>query len=471
MKRRDRAAFRGAPEQPKWATEDDKWAQAVKEGSSSVAIHNPGRAPAASFAAMRFKGQFHGKLAGAMRQGAGGSRTTSQQHSRLTEQKATQFAPKRTEAVRAVEADRALAGPDAFRQSEVVDLAKLPARGGAEGKPLRTRDECGRTKNFVAFRRGPSRAESDPSLPQQRPPGDSREPSLVLGDVGKDPRARRAGLAEMDGVPARKMTRAAADGQFASTGNVASEVFRSGRRKTPLELRDRETLKEARESSRDPGPRIEPMAGASRSISAPPEPGGVMVATGSHAGFSEPLVVVASAASHFWADTESDTMPHDAPAAGLSDGVRTATIGPQQASGMRVDGHTAVLRQVNDALDRLRDGQVELRLDPEELGRVRFRMSHGDSGLVLHIAADRPETLDLLRRHAEQLSAYLSEMGYDTASFSFGSDQQQMGDHGDRDLEAASVARREDCEDEHGAGIAELSGMPGVPSDGLDLKL
>ncbi len=71
--------------------------------------------------------------------------------------------------------------------------------------------------------------------------------------------------------------------------------------------------------------------------------------------------------------------------------------------------------------------QVELRLDPPELGSVRFQLDQRSSDLVVTIIAERPETLDLMRRHSEQLLADLRQAGFAGASLHFGTSQGQGG--------------------------------------------
>jgi flagellar hook-length control protein FliK len=74
--------------------------------------------------------------------------------------------------------------------------------------------------------------------------------------------------------------------------------------------------------------------------------------------------------------------------------------------------------------------QVELRLDPPELGSVRFQIDQRSADLVVHIIAERPETLDLMRRHSEQLLADLRQAGFAGASLNFGTSQGQGGQGG-----------------------------------------
>lgn len=65
--------------------------------------------------------------------------------------------------------------------------------------------------------------------------------------------------------------------------------------------------------------------------------------------------------------------------------------------------------------------RIELVLTPEDLGRIRFDLTPGRDGLQVTLAAERPETLDLLRRHAGDLLAELEAAGYGGATLNFGS--------------------------------------------------
>lgn len=77
-------------------------------------------------------------------------------------------------------------------------------------------------------------------------------------------------------------------------------------------------------------------------------------------------------------------------------------------------------------------GPVTVTLSPEELGILRFEM-HG-RGEAIHVAlvVERPETLDLLRRHAEQLAGEFRQAGFAGASFSFSGGQAGAGGGAER---------------------------------------
>ncbi|MGR3514789.1 MAG: flagellar hook-length control protein FliK [Paracoccaceae bacterium] len=90
----------------------------------------------------------------------------------------------------------------------------------------------------------------------------------------------------------------------------------------------------------------------------------------------------------------------------------------------------SVVNQVMQQFTRVSgDNSVELRLHPEELGRVRLTMLPTETGMSIQISADRNETLDLLRRNIEMLANDLKREGFQDMSFSFGSD---MADDTDR---------------------------------------
>jgi len=63
--------------------------------------------------------------------------------------------------------------------------------------------------------------------------------------------------------------------------------------------------------------------------------------------------------------------------------------------------------------------RVELRLDPPELGRVQIDIRFDDGAAAASISAERPETLELLRRHADALQRELTSAGFTGANVAF----------------------------------------------------
>lgn len=130
------------------------------------------------------------------------------------------------------------------------------------------------------------------------------------------------------------------------------------------------------------------------------------------------------------------------------------------------------IRHIAETTRHLDRGTIEITLSPEELGHVRLTVkSHDITGTTVVLQADRPETLDLMRRHVELLAQDMRDFGYRELTFAF-----QDRRPGDR--EAPSVEGDRD----DGAGGSSASGkVPGgtltaasrpVIQDGrLDIRL
>lgn len=126
---------------------------------------------------------------------------------------------------------------------------------------------------------------------------------------------------------------------------------------------------------------------------------------------------------------KASAAPLEAFALGRSDGPAApqSTTIPATA---RADLAGHVARQIADVAHHMPARPVEITLSPEELGRVRLTVSTHESGIVLNIVAERPETVDLLRRHIGQLGQQFQSLGYESIAFSFsdGGDA-QTSDH------------------------------------------
>lgn len=87
---------------------------------------------------------------------------------------------------------------------------------------------------------------------------------------------------------------------------------------------------------------------------------------------------------------------------------------------LRTDMMPQITRQMAEALPLAAQRPVEIALSPAELGRVRMSVSADDGSIVVSILAERPETLDLMRRHIDQLGSTFRSMGYEQITFAFG---------------------------------------------------
>ncbi|MBM9596110.1 flagellar hook-length control protein FliK [Roseitranquillus sediminis] len=131
----------------------------------------------------------------------------------------------------------------------------------------------------------------------------------------------------------------------------------------------------------------------------------------------------------------------------------------------RAEAPRPVMQQLAEAARLLRDGPVELTLKPEELGTVRMTLEASDGAMTMVVAADRPETLDLLRRHIDQLAQELRSLGFENLSFSFSSERQQQARESavpDPGTETAAPLAAPDAAPQPQAGDATA---------GLDLRL
>ena len=66
------------------------------------------------------------------------------------------------------------------------------------------------------------------------------------------------------------------------------------------------------------------------------------------------------------------------------------------------------------------DAPADLTLNPEELGRLRFEMTQSGDTIRVVLTVERADTLDLLRRNADQLMAEFKQAGFTGTTLSFG---------------------------------------------------
>ncbi|WP_074644400.1 flagellar hook-length control protein FliK [Celeribacter baekdonensis] len=140
----------------------------------------------------------------------------------------------------------------------------------------------------------------------------------------------------------------------------------------------------------------------------------------------------------------------------------------------KADLPTRVAMQLADAARQLPDRPVEITLSPEELGKVRLSFQLSENGAMhVVIAAERAETLDLLRRNIDSLMTEFRDLGYENSGFSFQSfDQGSQG--GDQQKFDSS----------EGTSAESLNAMPPAPNpqiqpvrlsldatSGMDLRL
>lgn len=114
-----------------------------------------------------------------------------------------------------------------------------------------------------------------------------------------------------------------------------------------------------------------------------------------------------------------------------------------ESAAMRVEPVTrSVITQLVQAARATPDGMVEVRLSPEELGRVRLSMTTMENGMNVMVMTERPETLDLIRRNIELLAADLEGQGFQNLNFSFNGE----GAHDDPNEPTTRNGKSEDAD-------------------------
>lgn len=143
------------------------------------------------------------------------------------------------------------------------------------------------------------------------------------------------------------------------------------------------------------------------------------------------------------------------------------------ASSFRAETPRHVAQQLAEAVATAGKRNVDVSLNPRELGHVNMRVTTTDVGVTVVINAERPETEDLMRRHIQDLAREFKDMGFSDISFQFGSDAQtgQSGE-GETSGDAGGAGLK-------GEGDAVEEGQPDLPlsqhlniaADGLDMRI
>lgn len=156
---------------------------------------------------------------------------------------------------------------------------------------------------------------------------------------------------------------------------------------------------------------------------------------------------------------------HTSPSAMLLGAQQTAQ--PALASPQTLPA--AVPAQLMQHTTAAQSGGVEVLLQPAELGHVKFQMQQQGDTVRVVLTAERAETLDMLRRHADQLLQEFRQAGFSQASLSFGQWGQQQ-------KSTAAPPERPALFDENVAEAAAAPRHPPSPAaaisgQGLNLRL
>ncbi|OUS33731.1 hypothetical protein A9Q94_18470 [Rhodobacterales bacterium 56_14_T64] len=118
--------------------------------------------------------------------------------------------------------------------------------------------------------------------------------------------------------------------------------------------------------------------------------------------------------------------------AGLSQLLTEAVMSPGTTH--RPETPRLIAVQLAEALATKGERNIDVALNPEELGRVKMRVTTTDTSVIVTITTERPETGDLMRRHINELSEEFRRMGFEDISFEFSGEGMsgQMGNGGEQ---------------------------------------
>ncbi len=290
----------------------------------------------------------------------------------------------------------------------------------------------------------PARAEPAPERPTEAAPSSE---SISKAESPGAPQASDAepAPAGMSAEPAEKPTGEPIPAVTAPTATTPPAPAALGGAEADATTEIPDATTPAPEASRGTAAdRAAPISGTPPISTAPP-PGGAAVAAadGASPGSEALPASEKSEASRPELAKVATTAPTDAdntaPAA-MSGGVSSAPAGaaapfgfqaalaatsgpeaawrPASAHPAQVADPRAVLAQITVAAREAPEdrSRIEIRLDPAELGRVQISLTETEHGLRASVSAERPETLELLRRHSETLTRELSSAGYGSVS-------------------------------------------------------
>ncbi len=137
----------------------------------------------------------------------------------------------------------------------------------------------------------------------------------------------------------------------------------------------------------------------------------------------------------------------------MADGQEAITLSKPASQPLQVDVQTSMNRtdtqtgqilrpvpvpeQITVAVGQAKDaGRIEMRLDPPDLGKVQIQLNTSEDGVRAVIMAEKTETQDLLRRHAELLSRDLRESGFEGIELEFADSSGMTGQEAGEEMMA-----------------------------------
>ena len=275
---------------------------------------------------------------------------------------------------------------------------KLPEQSAATSAVTRAQD--------AAIRRSEMRAAAAGSAPVTQTSGPD-ETTLAEGAAADE--------AAVD--DATETSQSTANAKSASSGEAQAAAAASQSRGTPStepgrraegrarEARDAQAVVSGNASPANTAPK--PTTAAAAQISAVQQAFAAQMLAGDASGAGAGLGGEAQLLS-------ADLTP-DLP--GLSQLLTEAVVQPGTVH--RPETPRLVAVQLAQAFFAKGERNVDVALNPEELGRVKMRVSTSETGITVVIQTERAETGDLMRRHIHELADEFRKMGFENVSFEF----------------------------------------------------
>ncbi|WP_168797823.1 flagellar hook-length control protein FliK [Aliishimia ponticola] len=115
-------------------------------------------------------------------------------------------------------------------------------------------------------------------------------------------------------------------------------------------------------------------------------------------------------------DGDLETLRFDSPTSSASQ----TSVSSASSALQRAELPRAVALQIQNAARNMTDKTIEIALNPQELGKVRLSIATGETGVTLTVLAERPETIELMRRNADTLAQELADLGFEHIDLAFG---------------------------------------------------
>lgn len=250
-------------------------------------------------------------------------------------------------------------------------------------------------------------------------PGDSRSvtaKSVIASQAAGANDAVQAKVMQADD-PAAEVTADTAEpeaaGKSASSGEVLAAVAGQTRTATATEpgRRAEGRARESREAQ------AVVTGNAAATPATKPTAATAQISAVQQAFAAQVLAGDATAAGGQGADTQMQSLDLTSNLPGLSQLLTEAVAQPGTVH--RPETPRMVAVQLAQAIVAKGDRNVDVALNPEELGRVKMRVSTSETGITVVIQTERAETGDLMRRHINELADEFRKMGFQNVSFEF----------------------------------------------------